>query len=391
MVELVDEAHERPARSASRPPVRCCHVVPDGRPVPGTFADADELLAFGDVLGRATARASSRARARLGERDGTSTAEDPGRGGLDGGGVAAGPAGRSASGWSTPTAGPTCTARSSSSPRTRTPTGASAPPPDDRSWHRHPLRPGQPDPVRPDALRGGSCASCRRPTGWPRSAIRSRRARHSSPRAPRTLMLGPDDDLRPSPRPPATTAGRRTPSPPMRPGAGVSARSRPSSICASRPTARQPQLPDPQPELRRRRGDARRPDWSPSGWPTPAPTSARSWTPASRRSCSRYWVRERQRWTLEEAIRRLTSDTADLFGITDRGVLRAGAFADVNVIDLDNLRLPQPEFVLDFPNGAGALHPGRQRLRLHDRQRRGVHGPRRAHRRPRRPFVLPQA
>ena len=66
-----------------------------------------------------------------------------------------------------------------------------------------------------------------------------------------------------------------------------------------------------------------------------------------------YWVREKQRWPLEEAIRRLTSDTADLFGVKNRGRLVEGAFADVNVIDFDNLRLPQPEYVFDFPNGAG--------------------------------------
>ncbi len=66
-----------------------------------------------------------------------------------------------------------------------------------------------------------------------------------------------------------------------------------------------------------------------------------------------YWVREKQRWPLEEAIRRLTSDTADLFGIKGRGRLVEGAYADVNVIDFDNLRLPQPEYVFDFPNGAG--------------------------------------
>jgi N-acyl-D-aspartate/D-glutamate deacylase len=66
-----------------------------------------------------------------------------------------------------------------------------------------------------------------------------------------------------------------------------------------------------------------------------------------------YWVRERGRWDLEEAVRRLTSDTAGLFGIVDRGVLRPGAYADVNVFDLDTLTLPQPEFVHDFPGGAG--------------------------------------
>jgi N-acyl-D-amino-acid deacylase len=71
-----------------------------------------------------------------------------------------------------------------------------------------------------------------------------------------------------------------------------------------------------------------------------------------------YWVRERQRWTIEEAVRRLTSDTATLFGFTDRGVLRPGAYADVNVIDFDALTLPQPEFVHDLPNGAGRYIQG---------------------------------
>lgn len=66
-----------------------------------------------------------------------------------------------------------------------------------------------------------------------------------------------------------------------------------------------------------------------------------------------YWVRERERWSLEEGVRRLTSDTADLFGIVDRGRLVEGAYADINVIDLDALQLPAPTFVHDFPNGAG--------------------------------------
>ena len=71
-----------------------------------------------------------------------------------------------------------------------------------------------------------------------------------------------------------------------------------------------------------------------------------------------YWVREMKRWSLEEGIRRLTSDTAQLFGLEDRGVLRVGARADVNVIDFDNLTLPQPEYVHDFPNGAGRYVQG---------------------------------
>ncbi len=66
-----------------------------------------------------------------------------------------------------------------------------------------------------------------------------------------------------------------------------------------------------------------------------------------------YWARDRGVLTPEDAIRRLTSDTAATFGITDRGVLREGAFADVNVLDWEALALPVPEFVHDFPGGAG--------------------------------------
>jgi N-acyl-D-aspartate/D-glutamate deacylase len=66
-----------------------------------------------------------------------------------------------------------------------------------------------------------------------------------------------------------------------------------------------------------------------------------------------YWIRERKRWSLEEGIRRLTSDTADLFGLTGRGRLARGAYADVNVIDFDALDMPPPSYVYDFPHGAG--------------------------------------
>jgi N-acyl-D-amino-acid deacylase len=71
-----------------------------------------------------------------------------------------------------------------------------------------------------------------------------------------------------------------------------------------------------------------------------------------------YWIRERERWSIEEAIRRLTTDTAQLFGIRNRGRLVVGAFADVNVIDFEGLRLPQPEYVHDLPNGAGRYIQG---------------------------------
>ena len=66
-----------------------------------------------------------------------------------------------------------------------------------------------------------------------------------------------------------------------------------------------------------------------------------------------YWVRERGVIAIEEAIRGWTSETAELFGIRDRGVLRTGAFADVNVIDLKNIDLHLPEYRNDFPEQAG--------------------------------------
>ena len=66
-----------------------------------------------------------------------------------------------------------------------------------------------------------------------------------------------------------------------------------------------------------------------------------------------YWVKTRGVMSFEEAIRGWTSDTAAIFGIKDRGVLREGAYADINVIDVDNLGMELPEYKHDFPGGAG--------------------------------------
>ena len=49
------------------------------------------------------------------------------------------------------------------------------------------------------------------------------------------------------------------------------------------------------------------------------------------------WVRERQALTLEEGVRRLTSDPADFFGISDRGRLEVGSAADIAVFDPVNV------------------------------------------------------
>ncbi|WP_419931682.1 N-acyl-D-amino-acid deacylase family protein [Candidatus Poriferisodalis sp.] len=66
-----------------------------------------------------------------------------------------------------------------------------------------------------------------------------------------------------------------------------------------------------------------------------------------------HWVRDNGFFSLPEGVRRITSDTADLFGLVDRGRLEAGRFADINIIDVDRLSLSGPEYVYDFPGGAG--------------------------------------
>jgi N-acyl-D-amino-acid deacylase len=65
-----------------------------------------------------------------------------------------------------------------------------------------------------------------------------------------------------------------------------------------------------------------------------------------------YWVRDRGHFSIEEAIRRMTSGPAAVLGLKDRGVLAEGLRADVNVIDLARVGERQPEIVHDFPGGA---------------------------------------
>lgn len=71
-----------------------------------------------------------------------------------------------------------------------------------------------------------------------------------------------------------------------------------------------------------------------------------------------HWVRDRtrgRRISLEHAVRRLTKDPAEFYGLTDRGVIAPGMRADVNLIDFDRLALRYPERVSDLPAGAGRL------------------------------------
>ncbi|MBV9842736.1 MAG: amidohydrolase family protein [Sphingomonadaceae bacterium] len=70
------------------------------------------------------------------------------------------------------------------------------------------------------------------------------------------------------------------------------------------------------------------------------------------------WTREgagAQRIALGKAIAALTSEPADAVGLGDRGRLVVGAKADVNVIDLERLRLRAPTVVADLPSGGKRL------------------------------------
>jgi N-acyl-D-aspartate/D-glutamate deacylase len=63
------------------------------------------------------------------------------------------------------------------------------------------------------------------------------------------------------------------------------------------------------------------------------------------------WVREKRVMTLENAVRRLTFDSASTFGLYDRGLLRPGMVADITVFDPDSVK-PLPEYIVhDFPAG----------------------------------------
>src|SRR5204863_6372144 len=54
------------------------------------------------------------------------------------------------------------------------------------------------------------------------------------------------------------------------------------------------------------------------------------------------WVREKQIMSLENAVRRLTFDSAAAFGLHDRGLLRPGLVADITIFDPQTVR-PLPE------------------------------------------------
>ena len=70
-----------------------------------------------------------------------------------------------------------------------------------------------------------------------------------------------------------------------------------------------------------------------------------------------HWAksRERGRFSVEQVVKMLTHDTSRYIGLTDRGTIALGQRADLNVIDLEALRLLRPALVADLPAGGKRL------------------------------------
>lgn len=68
-----------------------------------------------------------------------------------------------------------------------------------------------------------------------------------------------------------------------------------------------------------------------------------------------YWVREKQAMTLEDAVKQITYNTATMWGLHDRGLLREGMAADLVVFDPQTIGARMPDVVHDLPAGAKRL------------------------------------
>ena len=74
-----------------------------------------------------------------------------------------------------------------------------------------------------------------------------------------------------------------------------------------------------------------------------------------------HWARDRHRGkklSLEYVVRKQCHDTAELFGLTDRGTIEVGKKADINVIDMDALTLHSARMAYDLPAGGRRLVQG---------------------------------
>ena len=68
-----------------------------------------------------------------------------------------------------------------------------------------------------------------------------------------------------------------------------------------------------------------------------------------------YWSVKKKVFSMEETIRRLTSDTASAAGLKDRGCLKVGLKADLNILDWEKIGSSDPFMVQDLPAGGRRL------------------------------------
>ena len=71
-----------------------------------------------------------------------------------------------------------------------------------------------------------------------------------------------------------------------------------------------------------------------------------------------HWARDREagkKFPLEMLIRKQTKDTAETFGLFDRGEIKAGMLADINIIDFEKLNVSHPKMIHDLPLGGRRL------------------------------------
>ena len=68
-----------------------------------------------------------------------------------------------------------------------------------------------------------------------------------------------------------------------------------------------------------------------------------------------YWGKTRERWDVAELVRRLTSDTADAAGLSDRGRIAVGKKGDINIIDWGKIGFGSPYVAYDLPAGGKRL------------------------------------
>ncbi|MGH7093779.1 MAG: N-acyl-D-amino-acid deacylase family protein [Stellaceae bacterium] len=76
------------------------------------------------------------------------------------------------------------------------------------------------------------------------------------------------------------------------------------------------------------------------------------------------WVRDKQIMSLETAVRRLTFESASIFGLYDRGLLRPGMVADIVIFAPDTVKPLPLEVVHDFPAGAKRIKEPAQGIHM---------------------------